>query len=697
MVNRKYRLPLPLTIFAPIFLSIMIAILVVTLISISNSRQNIISSTEKALSQDVNLLIKMLQRERYLKLDKVITGLNLAHSIFYSSTFRILPDTTTMIIENQITKQKHKVTLHQWVLGNMVLHNSNTYVDSVRHILHGGTVTVFQKTDSGYVRISTNVRKNDNSRAIGTYIPNNSPVVKAVENGKTYIGRAYVVNQWYITAYEPIISKGQLKGILYFGDKEKDLKELKKIFNSTILGKSGFVFVIDENGKCIICPKDRMSDEKNNSLFTRIDKKAGIIRYENNGKKLLAAYKYYDDFKLYVVGIVNETEETKSEIQTIIHTSFLIAFLITIILSLFIYLVTRKNISQFLSRIEQKEKKIKKTTQELKQSENRFKTLFENTGDDIFVTDQKGDIIEVNKSACNTLGYSRNQLLNMNISDIKTPKYASVIQKTCQTIYEKGKLTFESEHVTKTGEILQVEIKSRVLESGNQCYILSIARNISERKKVERRVLKAVIQTEERERERFAKDMHDGLGPLLSTIKLYVDEMNDSETDETEKKEMVKYVDELIDEAISNIRTISNNLMPRIINDYGVVKAIQSFCDKINKTEKINIHFHSKNIDKTLDQNMQLILFRVISELINNTMKHALANNIYIDLKKEENKISMEFKDDGKGFEIDNIMQNKFSGMGLKNIISRVKSINGSCEFFSKPGEGFRIIVEINL
>lgn len=697
MRNRHIKIPLTLTIFTPIFFSIMIAILIVTLISIGNSRRNIINSSEKALSQEVNLLVKMFQRERELKLDKVITGLDVAHSIFYSKPFKILPDTISILVENQITKQKHIATLNRWVWGNRILYKNNAFVDSVRYILHGGTVTIFQKTDSGYIRISTNVRMKDNSRAIGTYIPDNSPVIKAIENRRTYVGRAYVVNQWYITAYEPVVYDGRIVGMLYFGDKEKDLKGLKKIFNSVKLGKSGFVFVVDENKNCVICPEKHKSDVEKDDLLAGINAKTGIIRYKSQGKKLLAAYKYYDDFKLYVIAIVNETEETKSEIQTIIHTSLLIAFLITVILSLFIYLITRKNISQFLIKIEQKEKKIKKTTRELKQSENRFKTLFENAGDDIFVTDGVGNIIEVNKAACNTLGYSRNELLKMNMGEIKTSKYASAVQKTYETIYEKGKLTFESEHITKTGEILQVEIKSRVLESGNQKDVLSIARNISERKKVERRVLNAVIQTEERERERFAKDMHDGLGPLLSAIKLYANELSDAGLEKDEKKEMVKYIDELIDEAISNTRTISNNLMPRIINDYGVAKAIQSFCDKINKTEKINIHFHPINIDNSLNQNVQLILYRAVSELINNTMKHAFAKNIYIDLNKEGNKISLIFCDDGKGFEVDNILENKCSGMGLRNVISRIRSINGNCKFFSSPGEGFKITIEIDL
>ncbi len=685
-----------LTLFLPIFIVIMVAIFFVTIISINNSKQNIIKSTEETLTKEVDLLIKMLQREKALKTEKVLTGLNITHAVFYSRPFKIDSKKDNTEIENQITKNRFVIPLKRWMWNDRKLYNDFAFVDSIRDILRGGTVTVFEKCDSGYVRISTNVKKADNTRAVGTFIPNNSPVVKTVESGKRYIGRAYVVNQWYITAYEPIYYDNAIVGMLYYGDKEKNLKKLGNIINSIKPGKSGFVVIVDTNMKCIIYQNNDTNNYLN-FLPQRLSGESGIIRYNYNNEKLLAVYKYFNDFKLYVVAIVDEKRETAEEIRTIIRASLLTALLITVILSVFIYLITSKNISRFLIKIKQKEKTIKETTKELVQSENRFKTLFENTGDDIIVSNKDGKIIEVNKTICNTLGYSREEMLNMTIADIRSPKYAAIAAQTCRLILQKGKLTFEAEHETKQGEIIQVEIKSRVIDSGNDRYILSIARNISERKKMIRRVLKAVIQTEERERERFAREMHDGLGPLLSAVKLYANELTDPSLTGEERKEMVRHVDELIDEAIANTRSISNDLMPRVIIDYGVVKAVRSYCEKINKTEKVNIRFSAENIDDNLDQNVQLILYRVISELINNTLKHASAKNIDIKLCKKDNKIGLNFRDDGKGFDVDAIMKDKNSGMGLKNITSRIRSINGNCSFISHPGEGFKIDIEIEL
>lgn len=682
--------------FFPVFFSIMIAILFVTIFSINNLKQNTIKSTEETLTKEVYLLSKMLQRERALKKEKVLIGLRITHIIFHSKPLKIETKEDFIQIENQISKNKFVIPLKRWLWNNQRLYNDSTFVDSIKHILRGGTVTVFQKCDSGYVRIATNVKKADNTRAVGTFIPNNSPVIKTIETGKQYIGRAYVVNQWYITAYEPIFFKNSIVGMLYFGDKEKNLNKLGEFINSVKPGKSGFVVIVDQNKNSIITQNNNANKFKN-YLPNKLLGKSGIVRYNYKNKKLLAVYKYFKYFKVYVVAIVNEKKETKEEIRTIIKASLLTALLITIILSIFIYLITSKNISRFLIKIKQKEKTIQETTKELIQSENRFKTLFENTGDDIIVSDKDGKIIEVNKTICNTLGYTREELLNMTIADIRSPKYATKVHQTCQLILQKGKLTFEAEHKSKDGEIIQVEIKSRVIDSGNNRYILSIARNISERKKMIRHVLKAVIQTEERERERFAKEMHDGLGPLLSAVKLYANELNDPSLSNEERKEMIRQVDELIDEAIANTRSISNDLMPRVIIDYGVVKAVSSYCDKINKTEKVNILFTAKNIDINLDQNIQLILYRVISELINNTLKHASAKNIEINLYKIGNKIKLNFKDDGKGFDVDTIMKDRNTGMGLKNITSRIRSINGNCSFISQPGKGFKINIEIEL
>ncbi|MDP4228557.1 MAG: histidine kinase, partial [Bacteroidota bacterium] len=130
------------------------------------------------------------------------------------------------------------------------------------------------------------------------------------------------------------------------------------------------------------------------------------------------------------------------------------------------------------------------------------------------------------------------------------------------------------------------------------------------RREAEKRVLNAVIQTEENERKRFAKDLHDGLGPLLSTVKLSISTLSQLEKDEVTKN-IVDNTDVVINEAIKSIKEISNNLSPHILNNFGLASAINSFINKISYTRQINIAFDSNIFNQRFDGNIEVILYRV--------------------------------------------------------------------------------------
>jgi signal transduction histidine kinase/Tfp pilus assembly protein PilF len=214
-------------------------------------------------------------------------------------------------------------------------------------------------------------------------------------------------------------------------------------------------------------------------------------------------------------------------------------------------------------------------------------------------------------------------------------------------------------------------------------------------KELEGMLPQMVMEMEERERKRFAKDLHDGLGPLLSSIKIYVNELQDQETPEAERLEMLRYTNELIDEAVNDTRTIANNLMPSMIADYGLIKALRNFCDKLQASKAINITFMPEVRSQRFDKTLEIILYRVVMEMINNTLKHAGAKNIEIHLFETEQELELNYKDDGKGFDLQQMMNREGKGMGLNNIRNRVQSVNGTCEFRSEPGKGMMALIEI--
>lgn len=231
-------------------------------------------------------------------------------------------------------------------------------------------------------------------------------------------------------------------------------------------------------------------------------------------------------------------------------------------------------------------------------------------------------------------------------------------------------------------------------DSGEITHFLSVKEDITDKKDAERRILSSIIETEEKERNRFSRELHDGLGPLLSTIKLYFQWI--SETDDQDKKLLIiEKGDKNINEAIESIREISNNLSPRTLSTFGTVAAIRNFIDNVNQTKKIFIEFES-NTNSRFDKNVEIVLFRITSELINNTLKYANASRSTINIQYEENRatIFLFYTDNGKGFNKEEMMSNG-KGMGLLNIAHRVNTLEGKFNIESSVGHGVQVEIEL--
>ena len=689
--NIKFQL------FYPVLIALILSLILFTLFLVKISRESIYFIAEKDMMLEVNTIKKMFEREKALKLEKVETDLRVVDKLFYEKEISFSEKVIKTEVVNQFTGEKQNVELKQMMRGNEPLLYSKTFPDLTYNLLKG-TTTIFQKIDSGFVRISTNVQMDDKSRAFGTYIPNSSIVSQTVNSDSTYYGRAYVVNDWYITAYEPIIIDDNIEGMLYVGTKEKDIEKLQNTLKTITLVNTGFPFVINKKSKIIVSPDDSRKNIITDELCGLVIQNSGsVFRYKSpvNGVDYLVAVEYFPDFEYFITAVVPAKELTDVPVGTIVFSSLSIGTIMVVLLVVLMLSTTTRRVHRLLNAIRMSNVKLRSTQEALRRSEENFETIFESSSDEIFVSDMQGNIIEVNKQATNLLGYSKEELLTMNILDLMPLKLAEKFLRSRATITKEGGHLFDSEYITKYGITIPVEINSRVIEFNGIIVILSISRNLVKRKETERKVLSAVIQTEEKERERFSKDMHDGIGPLLSTIKLYVNELGTPDIGKDEKKQFVEQINKMLDDAVTSIREISNNLMPRVIHEYGLVKALESFCNKVNQTGKIYVDFNADNLSPSLDKNIQLILFRVISELLTNTIKHAKAKKAYVHLQQNGDNISLTFTDNGIGFNSKKVMGDKNAGIGLKSIVSRIKSINGTCEITSSEGKGFRIDIEI--
>lgn len=215
------------------------------------------------------------------------------------------------------------------------------------------------------------------------------------------------------------------------------------------------------------------------------------------------------------------------------------------------------------------------------------------------------------------------------------------------------------------------------------------------RRLTEKMFLNAIIQTEEKERKRFAKDLHDGLGPLLSTVKMSVSALAQIEHNKA-SKEIVINTELIINEAIKSLKDISDNLSPHVLNNFGLLRALRNFTNKINTTKAIEIKLESNITSDRFNNNIEVVLYRVICELINNTIKHASAKTINISLIKKDDYLKIAYRDNGKGFDKNKLEElPSTGGMGFSNIYSRINSLKGDISIESEPGKGTLVYIKV--
>ena len=209
-----------------------------------------------------------------------------------------------------------------------------------------------------------------------------------------------------------------------------------------------------------------------------------------------------------------------------------------------------------------------------------------------------------------------------------------------------------------------------------------------------KRVLSAVIRTEEQERKRFAKELHDGLGPLLSVIKMLVSGMDEKNSNEVNGK-IKQNLRLAVDEAIANVRNVSANISPHLLNNFGLKDSIEAFIKRMGQAEHFHIQFTTNLEKQRFNYNVEVIVYRVICELINNTLKHAAATEVTISLQLENEVLYLEYTDNGVGFDVASV--GRFGGMGLDNMRYRLQSGNGNIEITSEHGHGMRANAYIHI
>lgn len=204
--------------------------------------------------------------------------------------------------------------------------------------------------------------------------------------------------------------------------------------------------------------------------------------------------------------------------------------------------------------------------------------------------------------------------------------------------------------------------------------------------------IKAEITAQENERKRIAADLHDELGPVLSSVKFKI---NSLDIANNEDQEVLDNTNKNIDSMMVRMREISNDLMPNTLIRKGLVMALEEFIPSVNKSNGLEIKFAYSNVPD-LSAEKAINLYRILQEIIHNTIKHANASDLRIELKGEKNTIILLTEDNGKGFDYNRISKDQ-KGLGLRNLLSRTEVIGGSMYVESQPNKGAKYTFEIPL
>jgi signal transduction histidine kinase len=224
--------------------------------------------------------------------------------------------------------------------------------------------------------------------------------------------------------------------------------------------------------------------------------------------------------------------------------------------------------------------------------------------------------------------------------------------------------------------------------------IYGVVHDITDKKQLQKNIVKAIIQTEEKERAYFSKELHDGLGPLLSTIKLYL-QWSERPNTNARREEIIRQAEDIIEDALTTVKEISNKLSPHLLTNHGLSSAIQSFAGKVEQSSNIRIDFES-DLKRRLDDEIEAAIYRATIECINNSIKHAKASNISILINDADSQLLLHYQDDGIGFNLEETLARK-KGLGLFNLQNRIQTIGGKISMFSKPGHGVDYQITIGL
>jgi PAS domain S-box-containing protein len=353
-------------------------------------------------------------------------------------------------------------------------------------------------------------------------------------------------------------------------------------------------------------------------------------------------------------------------------------------------------------------KKNERSEQQYNNSQNKFKTVFEQSSLGHKFIDSDLKILKVNKALIKLLGYSEKELLGSRITDFVVPELAEGWKELQHELWtnEKSCFDLETRIIKKDKTVIWCHVTSILIKDNDKILGYTILEDISYRKEMEnhlkeannrellfeQQLLELTINIQEKERARIAEDLHNSLGQLLYGVKLNLDQLKPQNLQlQKENALTIENSKSLLSECIKECRRISHDLMPSVLKDFGLKVAIEDICKQLSRTISFECVF--TGVDNRLHKYLEKAIYRIVQELAMNLIRHANATKAFLIIELNRNDILIKIEDDGKGF--NTLDLEKDEGIGIQSIKTKVRLLKGKLDISSKLGEGTKINIHL--
>ena len=359
----------------------------------------------------------------------------------------------------------------------------------------------------------------------------------------------------------------------------------------------------------------------------------------------------------------------------------------------------------YVAELEERIAERKRAEDALRESEERYRELFENARDAIYVHDLEGNYIRVNHAAETLSGYKRDEIVGHNFFEFVAADDLRFRRKTFYAkLAEQGETSFEVDVIAKDGRRVPVEVRSRAIyENGVMTGVQGIARDITERKLAQdalQMFSRQLIEAQEDERRRISRELHDQIGQILTAIKLNLHAVQQVH-DTSEIGGYVKDNIEAVDEALRLVRDLSIDLRPPVLDDFGLVTALCWYVDRYTKRTglEVDVDIELPNQYQRFSRDLETACFRIAQEALTNIVRHAQASRVLLQLVKDGNVLLLSIKDNGVGFDMERLRKRapRAATLGLISMQERAHAGGGTIEIESGIAKGTEIRFSVNL